>query len=84
MPFFVVEPSSAARPAEDGAAKELAKPELIVLGRASHAVSHRKKASNAITNWRGKLARIEGWNDFFRHGVTINAGIVEEAVRART
>ena len=77
---FVVEPSFGPRGLLKTARKGVGEAELIVLGRASHAGLAPQEGINAIHELARQLARIEGWNDF-RHGVTINAGIVEGGTR---
>jgi glutamate carboxypeptidase len=77
---FVVEPSFGPRGLLKTARKGVGEAELIVHGRASHAGLAPQEGINAIHELARQLARIEGWNDF-RHGVTINAGIVEGGTR---
>src|SRR5467141_5072049 len=77
---FVLEPAFGPRGLLKTARKGVGEAELIVHGRASHAGLAPQEGINAIHELARQLARIEGWNDF-RHGVTINAGIVEGGTR---
>src|SRR5467141_509460 len=77
---FVLEPAFGPRGLLKTARKGVGEAELIVHGRASHAGLAPQEGINAIHELARQLARIEGWNDF-RHGVTVNAGIVEGGTR---
>jgi glutamate carboxypeptidase len=77
---FVLEPSFGSRGLLKTARKGVGQAELIVHGRASHAGLAPEQGINAIHELAYQLTRIAKWNDP-RHGVTINAGIVEGGTR---
>jgi glutamate carboxypeptidase len=77
---FVLEPSFGPRGLLKTVRKGVGEAKLIVHGRASHAGLAPQEGINAIHELARQLARIEGWNDV-RHGVTINAGLIEGGTR---
>jgi glutamate carboxypeptidase len=77
---FVLEPSFGLSGLLKTARKGVGQAELTVHGRASHAGLAPQEGINAIHELAQQLARLEKWNDL-RHGVTINAGIVEGGTR---
>ncbi len=77
---FVLEPAFGPRGLLKTARKGVGEAELIVHGRASHAGLAPQEGINAIHELAYQLARLEKWNDL-RHGVTINAGLVEGGTR---
>ncbi len=78
---FVLEPSFGSRGLLKTARKGVGTAELTVHGRASHAGLAPQDGVNAIHELAQQLARIEKWNDL-RHGVTINAGVIEGGSRS--
>jgi glutamate carboxypeptidase len=78
--IFVLEPSFGPRGLLKTARKGVGEAELMVHGRASHAGLAPNEGINAIHELARQLARIEEWNDL-RHGVTINAGLIEGGTR---
>src|SRR5216684_3473915 len=77
---FVLEPSFGPRGLLKTARKGVGAAELIVHGRASHAGLAPEEGINAIHELARQLAGIEKWNDL-RHGVTVNAGVIEGGTR---
>src|SRR5229473_6880094 len=77
---FVLEPSFGPRGLLKTARKGVGTAELIVHGRASHAGLAPQEGINAIHELAQQLGRIEKWNGL-RHGLTINAAIIEEGTR---
>jgi glutamate carboxypeptidase len=77
---FVLEPSYGPRGLLKTARKGVGEAEIIVEGRASHAGLAPEEGINAIHELAQQLARIEKWSDL-RHGVTVNAGIIEGGTR---
>jgi glutamate carboxypeptidase len=77
---FVLEPSFGPEGLLKTARKGVGEAELIVHGRASHAGLAPEAGINAIHELAKQLERIAKWNDP-RHGVTINAGLVEGGTR---
>jgi glutamate carboxypeptidase len=78
--IFVLEPSFGPRGLLKTARKGVGEAELMVHGRASHAGLAPNEGINAIHELARQLARIEEWNDL-RHGITINAGLIEGGTR---
>jgi len=77
---FVLEPSFGSRGLVKTARKGVGTAELIVQGRASHAGLAPEEGINAVHELAAQLTRIEKWNDT-RHGISINADIVEGGTR---
>src|SRR5882757_4805885 len=77
---FVLEPSFGPGGLLKTSRKGVGEAELMVHGRASHAGLAPQEGINAIHELARQLARIEKWNDL-RHGVTINAGVIEGGTR---
>jgi len=77
---FVLEPSFGPRGLLKTTRKGVGAAELIVHGRASHAGLAPEEGINAIHELARQLAGIEKWNDL-RHGVTVNAGVIEGGTR---
>ena len=77
---FVLEPSFGPRGLLKTARKGVGEAELIVHGRASHAGLAPQEGINAIHELAQQLGRIEKWNGL-RHGLTINAAIIEGGTR---
>ena len=77
---FVLEPSYGPRGLLKTARKGVGEAEIVVHGRASHAGLAPEEGINAIHELAQQLKRIEKWNDL-RHGVTVNAGIIEGGTR---
>ena len=77
---LVLEPAFGPRGLLKTSRKGVGEAEIIVQGRASHAGLAPEKGINAIHELAVQIARIKDWNDP-RHGVTVNAGIVEGGTR---
>src|SRR5713101_6120139 len=77
---FVLEPSFGPRGLLKTARKGVGEAVLIVHGRASHSGLAPEEGINAIHELARQLAGIEKWNDL-RHGVTVNAGVIEGGTR---
>jgi len=77
---FVLEPSLGPKGFLKTARKGVGEAELIIHGRASHAGLAPEEGINAIHELSRQLTHIEQWNDL-RHGVTINADIIEGGTR---
>src|SRR5215469_2055780 len=78
---FVLEPSFGPRGLVKTARKGVGQAELVVHGRSSHAGLAPEEGINAVYELAAQLTRLERWNDR-RHGVSINADIVEGGTRA--
>ncbi len=77
---FVLEPSLGPRGLLKTSRKSVGEAKLMVHGRAAHAGLDPEHGINAIHELAAQIARIEKWNDP-RHGVTINADLVEGGTR---
>jgi glutamate carboxypeptidase len=77
---FVLEPSLGPRGLVKTSRKGVGEAKLIVHGRSAHAGLDPDQGINAIHELAGQIARIEKWNDP-RHGVTINADLVDGGTR---
>src|SRR5712692_1540096 len=78
---FVLEPSFGPRGLLKTSRKGVGDAELIVYGRASHAGLAPQEGVNAVHELAQQITRLQKWNDL-RHGVTINANIVEGGTRS--
>ena len=78
---FVLEPSFGTHGLVKTARKGVGEAQLIIQGRASHAGLAPEEGINAVYELAAQLTRIEKWNNL-RHGISINADIVEGGTRS--